>query len=564
MNLSRHTTLALIALTLLAMPGLISASPVEQGNKPQVSAPFVLADGPGSQTYPALADNVMAYSDCYANNCHVHVLDLTTRQDTELPNGDNDQKQPSTDGQRVVWRDGRNAGSKSNDDRLNDLDIYAANLADRKEFKVTGAPYMQARPSVWGNFAVWSDFRDAQASNDAASGDIYVYDFAGGKESLVSNARSAQVRPVTNGRYVVWADYRNEPDRNGVNADIYGYDLFTRQEFPITTAPDTQTDPAISGNIVVWADWRKGDDTSDIYGYDLTPKKEFPITTAPGSQIQPAISGNIVVWTDFRNEPDKQNGINSDIYGYDLKSKQEFPIYVGPRPQGMARVVGNTVAWEDGTKGTADLDIMGATISGINIDKPPIPPLMAPGSGSRIFPETGNMVTGVFLDYWNKNGGLLQQGFPISGVMQEVSDLNGKTYLVQYFERAVFEYHLENKPPFDVLLSQLGTFRYKQKYPDGAPNQQPNTSEGSVVFPETGKRLGGKFLEYWQAHGGVAQQGYPISDEFVEKSDLNGKPYLVQYFERAVFELHPENQPPYDVLLSQLGTFRYKAKYGSK
>jgi hypothetical protein len=46
--------------------------------------------------------------------------------------------------------------------------------------------------------------------------------------------------------------------------------------------------------------------------------------------------------------------------------------------------------------------------------------------------------------------------------------------------------------------------------------------------------------------------------------DLNGKPYTVQYFERAVFELHPENKSPYDVLLSQLGTFQYKARYGGK
>jgi branched-chain amino acid transport system substrate-binding protein len=35
----------------------------------------------------------------------------------------------------------------------------------------------------------------------------------------------------------------------------------------------------------------------------------------------------------------------------------------------------------------------------------------------------------------------------------------------------------------------------------------------------------------------------------------------VQYFERAVFELHPENQPPFDVLLSQLGTFQNRQKH---
>ena len=45
--------------------------------------------------------------------------------------------------------------------------------------------------------------------------------------------------------------------------------------------------------------------------------------------------------------------------------------------------------------------------------------------------------------------------------MQEKSEIDGKTYTVQYFERAVFEYHPENSPPHDVLLSLLGDPRYK-------------------------------------------------------------------------------------------------------
>src|SRR5207248_576370 len=81
------------------------------------------------------------------------------------------------------------------------------------------------------------------------------------------------------------------------------------------------------------------------------------------------------------------------------------------------------------------------------------------------------------------------------------------------------------------------------------------------TFPETGKTVSGQFLAYWTGHGGLAQQGFPISDEMQEKSDLNGQTYTVQYFERAVFEKHPENQPPLDTLFSQLGTFQYKAKY---
>jgi hypothetical protein len=197
-------------------------------------------------------------------------------------------------------------------------------------------------------------------------------------------------------------------------------------------------------------------------------------------------------------------------------------------------------------------------------------PLFAPGAAvaqgdSRTFPETGKTVRATFLKYWTEHGGLAQQGFPISEEMQETSATDGKTYTVQYFERAVFELHPEFAgTPNEVLLSLLGVFLYKQKYTavDGAPGQQPNNEAGSILFPETGKRVGGKFLAYWQTHGGLAQQGLPISDEFTEVSDLDGKPYRVQYFERAVFEIHPEFAgTPNEVLLSQLGTFRYKQVY---
>ncbi len=87
------------------------------------------------------------------------------------------------------------------------------------------------------------------------------------------------------------------------------------------------------------------------------------------------------------------------------------------------------------------------------------------------------------------------------------------------------------------------------------------SGNGCQTFSQTGYTVCGKFLTYWNSHGGLAQQGYPISQEFTETSDLNGKPYTVQYFERAVFEAHPENAAPNDVLLSQLGTYLGKVDY---
>ncbi|HKP52609.1 MAG TPA: neutral zinc metallopeptidase [Chloroflexia bacterium] len=182
----------------------------------------------------------------------------------------------------------------------------------------------------------------------------------------------------------------------------------------------------------------------------------------------------------------------------------------------------------------------------------------APTAYGHFFQETHQAASGAFWQYWTSHGGLEQQGYPLSEEFTEVSDTNGKEYLVQYYERAVFEYHPET-PNTIVLLSLLGRFEYQKKYPSGAPNQKPNTTTGSVLFKETGKRLGGKFRTYWNTHGGLAQQGFPISDEFQEKSPIDGKTYTVQYFERAVFELHPELAgTKFEVLLSQLGRFRYE------
>jgi hypothetical protein len=230
-------------------------------------------------------------------------------------------------------------------------------------------------------------------------------------------------------------------------------------------------------------------------------------------------------------------------------------------PGGGFWAVGTRVVDGSGQNTTVLLHNTGQPCQTSGPEYPLNPPVPLPGTGSAQF-ITGESTSGIFLKYWQEHGGLQQQGYPISGVLGEQSDLDGRLYTVQYFERAVFEYHAENQgTPFEVLLAQLGTFQYRQKYSNGAPNQRANQDPGTLFFPQTGKHLGGTFLKYWQEHGGLQQQGYPISDEFTEVSDLDGKPYTVQYFERAVFEWHPENPHPYNVLLSQLGHFRYDQKY---
>lgn len=552
----------LLALLLL-IPLVLRPANASPPRKPASTAPFLLAAGPGSQQSPVLNGNYMVYADCGTGDCDVWALDVSARKAQAIAQGKWDEDQPDTDGVRVVWRDYRNSTADDPDSLLANSDIFGIDmpLADRKAYPVTRAAYAQNHASVWGDLVVWADFRDASTQFDGKSGNIYIYNIPAAKETVVSSAKSAQTRPVTNGRYVVWTDFRNEPDPNGDNSDIYAYDLATNQEFAITTAPGTQIDPAISGNKIVWTDYRAGDGSSDIYSFDLATRKESRITKDPASQFEPAIWGNLLVWSDFRNEPDKENGTNSDIYGMDLTTSQEFPVFVGPGRQSAPTVANGLVAWEDNTQGNRELNIWGANITGVALEPPAPPPPYLPGTGSRTFPETGKTVTGLFLDYWQKNGGLAQLGLPVSSVITETSELDGKIYTLQYFERAVMEYHPLNPAGSRVLLSQLGTFSYNRKYPQAAPGQIVPADADARLFPETGKTIGGLFRQYWETHGGLAIQGYPISEPFTEVSDLDGKLYTVQYFQRAVFELHPENPAPYNVLLSQLGTFRYNTKY---
>ena len=75
---------------------------------------------------------------------------------------------------------------------------------------------------------------------------------------------------------------------------------------------------------------------------------------------------------------------------------------------------------------------------------------------------------------------------------------------------------------------------------------------GRRYFPDTGHLVSGRFLSYWEHNGGLAQFGYPLSEPFSQALE-DGREYAVQYFERARFELHPQNQPPYDVLLGHFG-----------
>jgi hypothetical protein len=185
-------------------------------------------------------------------------------------------------------------------------------------------------------------------------------------------------------------------------------------------------------------------------------------------------------------------------------------------------------------------------------------------STSVYFPQTGHTLQGGFLAYWQTHGGLMQQGYPITDEYPEVNSVDGKTYTTQYFERARFEFHPEQpNPQFQVLLGLLGREVLQTRYPNGLPLITPVIvpGGGSYTFPQTGHTVTGLFLSYWLNHGGLAQQGYPLTEAFYEVNQADGQAYVTQYFERARFEYHPEQQDPqYRVLLGLLGREVYQSK----
>ncbi|HEY0070317.1 MAG TPA: hypothetical protein VGE04_10150 [Chloroflexia bacterium] len=178
------------------------------------------------------------------------------------------------------------------------------------------------------------------------------------------------------------------------------------------------------------------------------------------------------------------------------------------------------------------------------------------------FEVVGHTLRGAFRDYWQQHGGLPQFGYPITEEFHEVSTADGKSYTVQYFERARFEHHPENKPPYDVLLGLLGrTITAGREREQPFVYAQPSGAPGTLYFKETGHNMALEFVSYWREHGGLPVYGYPISEPFPEVSPTDGRTYIVQYFERNRFEWHPELPDPYKVSLGLLGA---QIVYGQK
>jgi hypothetical protein len=156
----------------------------------------------------------------------------------------------------------------------------------------------------------------------------------------------------------------------------------------------------------------------------------------------------------------------------------------------------------------------------------------------QYFPETGHTVKGEFLHFYrNAADPALIYGFPIS---EQFTSRDGK--IVQYFERARFELNGDLPGNGSVLRTPLGRAAYEA----GSPKLDINNPAACRSF-QTGYQVCFAFLDFYQANGGTAQFGNPISPfEFHEN-------LIVQYFENARFEWRADRPEGQRVVLTDLG-----------
>jgi hypothetical protein len=170
-------------------------------------------------------------------------------------------------------------------------------------------------------------------------------------------------------------------------------------------------------------------------------------------------------------------------------------------------------------------------------------PTTAQVEGQRYFQETGHWVIGDFYTaYMAVPDPEAIFGYPITDAWK---DQTTQQY-VQYFERAQFRLRPDQPPELRVDMTRLGEIAYDFDQ-HGTPLSIPANFPACKTFDETGHQVCYAFLTYFEQNGGVALFGYPISDIEIRNNRI------VQYFQRSVFEWHPELASGERVVLSDLG-----------
>ena len=119
-----------------------------------------------------------------------------------------------------------------------------------------------------------------------------------------------------------------------------------------------------------------------------------------------------------------------------------------------------------GTPYEVQLTLLGDALTADRRPFPTATPPEGPRPRTRATsPRCATPCGGPFLRYFETQEGLTRLGFPISEELQESNeDGSGRTYRVQYFQRARLEYHPEQAgTPYEMQLGLLGEQALRQR-----------------------------------------------------------------------------------------------------
>ena len=276
-----------------------------------------------------------------------------------------------------------------------------------------------------------------------------------------------------------------------------------------------------------------------------------------------ATDGRYIYWTKIIDS-------RRHLMGFDTRTNARFTVWAAPLQEETSfhkvRDIGasnSAVVWSYYYFNSWMSAIHGTTIA----ERLPSAYQPDPGTTSpawTYYPETGHYLANDFRTFWEGNGGLPVFGYPMTEEFDFLSPETGTSHIAQMTERQRFEWHPENiGTPYAVLLGRLGETILVEQGRDWTTFEKADPS-ADHYFAETGHAIAPEFYGYWSTHGldlghagnsfeeSVALFGFPLSEPMME-TNADGDTVLTQYFERAVFEHHPDNPASSQVLLRRLG-----------
>ncbi len=465
----------------------------------------------GSNTDRQIADNAMfpdvsgdrvVWETGSPDGSKLAGVNLADDSSLNLPNDTGQQMSPSIDGDRLVWV------NQTTSDSTKSWTIMADDLSSNQAPQVvaklpTDMTYV-GRPEISGSFVIWSLQYGGQGSSDQ-HWELWDATIGGGAHQIASGA--------------------------GATDNLLGYD--------------------VGGMYVVYA---------TANGVRLINIGSPVVDRILGQGYNPTTDGRYVFWTST------VSGTRQDIVGYDASTDSTFVAVGNGNTNSLPWTANGVLGWVESAMYLSSPSVKSSALSAL------LPSASQPNPDTTspnwfYFPETSHYLSFGFKNFWTKSGGLPLFGYPLTEEFSQGGDT------VQYLERQRFEYHPELVgTPYATELGLLGTEAVQAAGLLTSAPFQPrpattSTDANCTYVAATGHRLCASFRQYWQTHGldfgdpGVSYReslalfGYPISEEFTD----SGTGLTVQYFERAVFEYHPNNPQPYKVELRLLGSERLQS-----